>query len=116
MSAVNRAVTALVVVALVLALVAGFSTGPGQQVASSAWDAVTTVVQWLASSLIRLAVQLRTANNPVRALVAGLVVFGVTLLAPKVRAGGVVLLGSVLVSLLAGVVLYQPSILAGVAA
>lgn len=115
MTALNKAITGLVVVAVVLAVVAGFSTGPGNDAMRAAWEVVTTVTQWAAASLIRLSAQLRTAGDPVRALVAGLVVFAVTLLAPKVRGGGAALIAAVAVSLLFGLVMYQPSILAGVA-
>jgi hypothetical protein len=114
-TALNRTVAAVVIAAVVLALVAGFSTGQGQVVASGTWHVVATIGQWAAASLIRLAGALNTAGNGVRAIVAAVVLFAVSLLSSRVRAGGVVLVAVVLVVAAFGFVMYQPTVLAGVA-
>ena len=115
MNALKGIAAGFVVLVLVLALIAGLSSGPGREVFDSIVSAGSTTLSWAATQVGRLSDLLGTRGNSFRSIIAGIVLFAsLVLFVPYFRSGAppVFILG--LISALTAWVLFNPTILPSV--
>lgn len=112
MNAVKGIAAGFVILVLVLAVIAGLSTGQGRDVFDNVVSAGATTLQWTADQVGNLADLINTRGNSFRALIAGVVVFaGLVLFVPYFRSSPTSILILGVVSALTAWVLYDPTIL-----
>ena len=115
MNAVRGIAAGFVVLVLVLAVIAGLSTGQGRDVFDNIVSAGSTTLQWTADQIGNLADLIRTRGNSFRSLIAGVVVFaGLVLFVPYFRSGALPVFILGLISALTAWVLFNPTILPSV--
>jgi hypothetical protein len=109
-SALNKIGGALLAAILLIAVITGLQTGSGQAVLSGVWNATASVVAWAGDQGARLGVGVGTAGNPIRSIIAGLVVFaGLTVLTPAGRSSrGIITAG--VCAVVVALVLLQPGL------
>ena len=73
MNAVKGIAAGFVILVLVLALIAGLSTGQGREVFDNIVAAAQTTLNWTADQIGNLSNLLRTRGNSFRSLIAGVV-------------------------------------------
>jgi hypothetical protein len=101
-----------VILVLVLAIIAGLSSGAGREVFDNVVSAGATTLQWAAQQIGRLSDLLGTRGNNVRSLIAGVVIFGsLVLFVPYFRSGAMPIFVLGVISALAAYVLFDPTIL-----
>jgi hypothetical protein len=74
-NAASKIAGGFVIAVVVLAIVAGLSSGPGSQVVANLWDAIQIAGRWAVTQIVRLSNSTNTRGNGARALVAGLISF-----------------------------------------
>ena len=115
MNAVKGIAAGFVVLVLILAVIAGLSSGQGRVVFDNIVNAGDTTLDWTAVQLVRLSDLLRTRGNAVRSLVSGVVVFAVLVVSVAYFRKSATSIGVLMViSGLAAWVLYDPTILPSV--
>jgi hypothetical protein len=115
MNAIRGIAAGFVVLVLVLAVVAGLSSGQGREVFDNVVSAGSTTLQWTADQIARLSDLLRTRGNGVRSLISGVVIFAVLVLSvPYFRKTSTSIGVLFVISALAAWVLYDPTILPSV--
>jgi hypothetical protein len=111
-NAVRGIAAGFVVLVLVLAVIAGLSTGQGRAVFDNVVAAGTTTLHWAADQIGNLSDLLRTRGNSFRSLIAGVVVFtGLLLFVPFFRKTPTSILILGVIAGLTAWVLYNPTIL-----
>jgi len=111
-NAVKGIAAGFVILVLVLAVIAGLSTGQGRDVFDNVVSAGSTTLQWAADQIGNLADLLNTRGNSFRALIAGIAVFaGLVLFVPYFRSGATPVFVLLVISGLVGWVLFDPTIL-----
>jgi peptidoglycan/LPS O-acetylase OafA/YrhL len=111
-NAVKGIAAGFVILVLVLALIAGLSSGQGREVFDNIVAAGQTTLNWTADQIGNLSNLLRTRGNSFRALIAGVVVFaGLVLLVPYFRKSPTSILILGVIAALSAWVLYDPTIL-----
>jgi len=111
-NAVRGIAAGFVILVLVLAVIAGLSTGQGREVFDNVVAAGTTTLQWTADQIGNLSDLLKTRGNSFRSLIAGVVVFaGLVLLVPYFRKSPTSILILGVIAALTAWVLYDPTIL-----
>ena len=112
MNAVKGIAAGFVVLVLVLAVIAGLSTGQGRDVFDNIVSAGSTTLQWTADQIGNLSDLIRTRGNSFRSLIAGVVIFGGLLLfVPYFRKSPTSILVLGVIAALSAWVLYDPTIL-----
>jgi hypothetical protein len=115
MNAIRGIAAGFVVLVLVLAVIAGLSTGQGREIFDSVVAAGSTTLQWAADQISRLSDLVSTRGNSTRSLIAGVVVFAALVLAvPYFRKSSTSIGVLFVISALAAWVLYDPTILPSV--
>ena len=115
MNAVKGLAAGFVVLVLVLAVVAGLSSGQGREVFDSVANATTTLLEWTASQVVRLSNLLKTRGDGTRSLISGVVLFAaLVLFVPYFRKSPTSILLLVIIAGLAAYTLYDPTILPSV--
>ena len=115
MNAVKGIAAGFVILVLVLAVVAGLSSGQGRDVFDNVVAAGSTTLQWTADQIVRLSDLVNTRGNSVRSLIAGVVLFAaLELFVPYFRSGAMPVFVLLLISALTAWVLYDPTILPSV--
>jgi hypothetical protein len=111
-NAVKGIAAGFVILVLVLALIAGLSSGQGREVFDNIVAAGQTTLNWTADQIGNLSNLLRTRGNSFRSLIAGVVVFaGLVLFVPYFRKSPTSILVLGVISALSAWVLYDPTIL-----
>jgi hypothetical protein len=111
-NAVKGIAAGFVILVLVLALIAGLSTGQGREVFDNIVAAVQTTLNWTADQIGNLSNLLRTRGNSFRSLIAGVVIFaGLVLFVPYFRKSPTSILILGVIAALSAWVLYDPTIL-----
>jgi len=111
-NAVKGIAAGFVILVLVLALIAGLSSGQGREVFDNIVAAGQTTLNWTADQIGNLSNLLRTRGNSFRSLIAGVVVFaGLVLFVPYFRKSPTSILILGIIAALAAWVLYNPTIL-----
>jgi hypothetical protein len=114
-NAVKGIAAGFVILVLVLAVIAGLSTGQGREVFDNVVSAGATTLQWTADQVGRLADLIGTRGNSVRSLISGVVIFaGLVLLVPYFRSSPTSILILGVIAALSAWVLYNPTILSSV--
>jgi hypothetical protein len=114
-NAVKGIAAGFVILVLVLAVIAGLSTGQGRDVFDNIVAAGQTTLQWTADQIGNLADLINTRGNSFRSVIAGVVVFGsLVLFVPYFRKSPTSILILGVISALAAWVLYNPAILPSV--
>lgn len=115
MNAVKGIAAGFVILVLVLALIAGLSTGQGRVVFDNIVAAGQTTLNWTADQIGNLSNLLRTRGNSFRSLIAGVIVFaGLVLFVPYFRKSATSVGTLLVISALSAWVLYDPTILPSV--
>jgi len=111
-NAVKGIAAGFVILVLVLALIAGLSSGQGRDVFDNIVAAGQTTLNWTADQIGNLSNLLRTRGNSFRSLIAGVVVFaGLVLFVPYFRKSPTSILVLGVIAALSAWVLYDPTIL-----
>jgi hypothetical protein len=111
-NAVRGIAAGFVILVLVLAVIAGLSTGQGREVFDNIVSAGATTLQWTADQIGNLSDLINTRGNSFRSLIAGVVVFaGLVLFVPYFRSSPTAILILGVISALVAWVLYNPTIL-----
>ncbi len=112
MNAVRGVAAGFVVLVLVLAVIAGLSSGEGREIFDNIVDAGQTTLQWAADQVAALSDLANTRNEDVRSLIAGVIMFAVLLLVvPYFRKTPASILVLLVISAAAAFILYDPTIL-----
>jgi hypothetical protein len=115
MNAIRGIAAGFVVLVLILAVVAGLSSGQGREVFDNVVSAGSTTLQWTADQISRLSDLVRTRGNGVRSLIAGVVIFALLVLTvPYFRKTSTSIGVLFVISALAAWVLFDPTILPSV--
>jgi hypothetical protein len=111
-NAVKGIAAGFVILVLVLALIAGLSSGQGREVFDNIVAAGQTTLNWTADQIGNLSNLLRTRGNSFRSLIAGDVVFAaLVLFVPYFRKSPTSILILGVIAALSAWVLYDPTIL-----
>jgi len=111
-NAVKGIAAGFVILVLVLALIAGLSSGQGRDVFDNIVAAGQTTLNWTADQIGNLSNLLRTRGNSFRSLIAGVVVFAaLVLFVPYFRKSPTSILVLGVIAALSAWVLYDPTIL-----
>jgi peptidoglycan/LPS O-acetylase OafA/YrhL len=111
-NAVKGIAAGFVILVLVLALIAGLSSGQGREIFDNIVAAGQTTLNWTADQIGNLSNLLRTRGNSFRSLIAGVVVFaGLVLFVPYFRKSPTSILVLGVIAALSAWVLYDPTIL-----
>jgi peptidoglycan/LPS O-acetylase OafA/YrhL len=111
-NAVKGIAAGFVILVLVLALIAGLSSGQGREVFDNIVAAGQTTLNWTADQIGNLSNLLRTRGNSFRSLIAGVVVFAsLVLFVPYFRKSPTSILVLGVIAALSAWVLYDPTIL-----
>jgi hypothetical protein len=114
-NAVKGIAAGFVILVLVLAVIAGLSSGQGREIFDNVVAAGSTTLQWTADQIGRLADLLGTRGNAVRSLISGVTVFGaLVLFVGYFRSSPTAILILGVISALSAWVLYDPTILPSV--
>jgi hypothetical protein len=114
-NAIKGIAAGFVVLVLVLALIAGLSSGQGREVFDNIIAAGATTLNWAADQIANLSNLLRTRGNSFRSLIAGVVVFAARVLfVPYFRKSPTSILVLGVIAALSAWVLYDPTILPSV--
>jgi hypothetical protein len=101
-----------VILVLVLAVIAGLSTGAGRDVFDNIVAAGSTTLAWAGDQIGNLADLLNTRGNSFRSVIAGVVVFATLVVTvPFFRSGATPVIVLLAISGLVAWVLYNPTIL-----
>jgi hypothetical protein len=114
-NAIKGIAAGFVVLILILAVIAGLSSGQGRDVYDNVVSAGTTTLQWAADQIVNLAGLIRTRGNSFRSLIAGVVIFAaLVLFVPYFRKSAASISVLLVISGLSAWVLFDPTILPSV--
>ena len=112
MNALKGIAFGFVVVVLVLAVIAGLSSGQGREVFDNVVNAGSTTLQWAAQQIARLSDLLGTRGNTVRSLIAGTTIFGgLVLFVASFRKSPTSILILAVIAAASAWILYDPTVL-----
>ena len=110
MNALKNIGGALLAAILLIAVISGLQTGTGERAFTGVWNATKTVLGWAGDQISRLGVNVDTAGNLGRAVIIGLAIFALSIVLIPAARGGRGLAISAIVSIVAALLLFQPSL------
>ncbi len=115
MNAVRGIAAGFVVLVLILAVIAGLSSGEGRVIFDNIVSAGQTTLEWTAEQVVSLSDLTNTRGENVRSLIAGVILFAVLVLAvPYFRKTPTSILVLLVISAASAYILYDPTVLPSV--